>query len=264
MTSKSSADKGRVTQFLVQLGYLGTPFYGVTPQHEGPCVWHALLARVADSLGPLVPYAISWAARTDRGVHAHANWVSFRLRQQGRLPVPVTQILAALGTARYDDGLRHVVARVMPHRVMARSLTEGKTYRYVVPAVQGAPVHAIRVALTYLNGRIHVGRLAHPRALTPTTQLWRTAITVDMTDGPADGALTFTFTGQGFLRRQIRYMVGALIAVRDRDWRPEDVAFLTQGNAGPLRRSAFGPAPSDGLTLVAHHVSTSHPFAGDS
>ena len=62
-----------------------------------------------------------------------------------------------------------------------------------------------------------------------------------------NGKIIFTFTGDGFLRYQVRNMVGILIRVGENKLSPEDVDKILQSKD---RTKSGKTAPSEGLYLV--------------
>ena len=62
-----------------------------------------------------------------------------------------------------------------------------------------------------------------------------------------NGKIIFTFTGDGFLRYQVRNMVGILIRVGENKLSPEDVDKILQSKD---RTKSGKTAPAEGLYLV--------------
>ena len=248
MQGMAACGKALGWQIFVRLGYGGDGFWGVTPQAEGLCVFDAVLARLRRALPHAQPYAVCWAARTDRGVHARENWLSFRLRLGGG--ADVQPVLDALQDGGRPDGLVNVRAQQISVRLMARNCAWAKHYRYHLPGGDGRTLARLQEAAAVLSGSLWAGRLAHPSVVGGRQALWRTGLVVGAhAHGPAGGHVV-DVVGGGFLRRQVRYMVAALDAVRQGHWSLDDLRVLAQGQAGPLRPGFVGPAPAGGLTLM--------------
>jgi tRNA pseudouridine(38-40) synthase len=246
MQGMAGGGKASGLQIFMRLGYGGERFWGVTPQPDGACVFDAVLGRLRRALPHAQPYAVCWAARTDRGVHARQNWLSFRLRHPG----DARPVLEALEEAQETDGLHEVRAQQVAVRLMARNCAWAKHYRYHLPGGDGAALARLQAAARVLSGTLWAGRLAHPGALRGRQNLWRPGIVVRACAHPRGGHSVDVWGG-GFWRRQVRYMVAALDAVRQKRWSVHDLAALAQGQAGPLRPGFAGPATPEGLTLMA-------------
>lgn len=235
-------------QFFVRLGYAGNRFYGVVPVFEGPSVYDAVLARLRRGCAACEPYAVCFAARTDRGVHALENWLSFRLR-----PCQTScaeRILRALAKQQ-NDGLTGVWGHVTGRRLMARNCTAKKHYRYVLPCSSTQQLSRLQQAADVLTGSIMVGRLAQPSAVRQLGQLRRDGLELYAAGDLRAGEATIDVHGPQFVRHQVRYMVGALQAVQRGDWSVQDLEALAQGRCGPQKLGFLGPASAAGLTLVA-------------
>jgi tRNA pseudouridine(38-40) synthase len=254
MATRRTVGKGTPTQFLVTLRYRGEPFYGTEPQREGPTVYSVLMARLASAWPQALPYAVSFAARTDRAVHARINALSFRLEMPRTGPT-VADVLSALSTSpRLDgDGLEHVRAIRVDRRVMARSLICAKHYSYRWPTA-GADTFKLLDALTRaLSGPIDVRRLSNPRLwrndgpskLGP--YIWRAVQGINDHGAPTLSVHVF---GARFVRWQIRYVVAALAEVVAGRLTTEELLHMASDRAGPVRARLPGPAPAAGLTLM--------------
>ena len=248
MPNRRRSDKPSSSQYLLQLGYDGGNLFGVAPQAAGPAVWDQLCARLARAPGWVTPYAVSWAARTDRGVHARRNWVSFRLADGGATATRAALLAAARAPAL--DALTSVRAMALPTRAMARNLAVAKHYRYRLADAVDVGVAArarLDAAARALSGTLDVRRLAHARTVRELTDTRRTGITVVVAQG-APG-LTIDVTGPGFVRHQVRHMVQVMVQAMHGTWRLADVAWLARGDPGPPPRGLNGPAAANGLCL---------------
>lgn len=267
MAPMAAVGKTHGVQILMRLGYGGARFFAVAPPASGPTVQDAVLARLRRGGVTQAAYALSFAARTDRGVHAQENWLSLRLRLRGDATTVAAgghasdlgrAAVAALQQDSCQDGLLDVRAVVAPKRLMARNCAMGKHYRYAMAAcaVDGAELRKelaqLQAAARALSGTVHVGWLAHPGALRRDADFVRADVVVAVAeDASAPGQLRVDVVGPGFVRHQVRYMVAALQAVQRGHWDVSDVAQATSGREGPLRMGLRGPACACGLTLMA-------------
>lgn len=241
-------------QLLIRLGYRGDRFYGVSPQPNLPTVHDALAARIQRATG-CPPRVLTFAARTDRGVHARENLATCWLP----LGAVTDAALADLQAPR-PDGLHNVTATRVPPSTFARGLATAKAYTYVVETgwegVKGYPL-AWRIWPELCRDRMEAARApllgTHDfRAFAvrhkPTTPSVRTLTRVDMRCEPHGPGHRWVFSveGDSFLRRMVRLLVGTLVecgaGVRD----PAGVAaaLASRDNAQVGR-----PAPPGGLTL---------------
>jgi tRNA pseudouridine38-40 synthase len=232
------------------IAYDGTDYFGWQIQANGPTVQ----AELSRALATLAGHAVTahGAGRTDAGVHAEGQVASFRLAREweggalrralnGNLPPDIRVMGAA---AAHDD-------------FHARYSARAKTYRYQIchaevmsPLVARYAWHypyALDLARLEADARVLVGThdfSAFTVAACETESRVRTITqTLLAVDGPL---LKLSFTGDGFLRYQVRTMVSCLLEVnRGRASSIEEVL------AGRERKRIGSPAPAKGLTLVS-------------
>jgi tRNA pseudouridine38-40 synthase len=236
------------------LDYDGTDFRGFGVQPSGRTVQGVLEAALGRATGEVV--RVTPAARTDAGVHARGQVVSFR--SATRLE-PAT--LQRACNALLPADLLATAAREMPAGFDARRSATGRRYRYTVwnaplPCVwrrryqhhvpHALDVDAMEAAAGGLVGMhdfrafasdLSAADLARGTVRTVTRSTWRR-------DGPL---VTFEVSANAFLRHMVRGMVGTLLEVgRHRRGASEIETILRERE----RRLAGPNAPSVGLTLV--------------
>ena len=245
------------TALLVRFGYDGARFWGLQPQTGLPTAGQALATRLAEAGGSRAK-GLAFAARTDRGVHARGNLATCYWRG----PVDVDALLSSLSADR-DDGLLEVVGVVVPPTVHARGISRGKHYRYRIKDEQvpdddgalldphawriapGLDVDRMQAAADVLLGRHDFSsfRAGGCSAASADKTLYRFSVRRD-----EEGVLVVDLTGDAFLRKMVRNLVGLLAEVGS-GWRSvDDVAGVL---AARVRSSAGVCAPPAGLTLVA-------------
>lgn len=199
------------------------------------------------------PVRVAAAGRTDAGVHAHGQVVSFELARE----------MAAEEVARALNGMLPPDVRVLevaaaPPGFHARRSALSKLYRYVLdtgpiqlPTRRRLAGHvpwrldAERVseaAALYL-GRRDFASLASAGGSVKTTvrQVFRS-------EASFDGAtLVYEVEADGFLRKMVRSMVGGLVAAGRG---VASVAELERALRQRDRRGWPAPAPACGLTLL--------------
>ena len=233
--------------------YDGTAFHGWQEQRDGTrTVQATLAAAIADLTGE--PVRLIAAGRTDAGVHALGQVVSFELAR----PFAVDRLPAALN-ARLAPDLVVRQAEVVPQAFHARYSARARQYayrlrqalprgayqrQYVWSVPEPLDLAAMRAAGARLLGRHDFrafGRSPRPGGHTVREIL---GLRVDV-DADADW-VTILVTADAFLYGMMRRIAGALVEVgrrrRPLGWIDE----LLGGSTAGLR-----PAPAHGLVQVA-------------
>ena len=245
------SDPRREMNYRVTLAYDGTGYLGWQMQAGGRTIQGELEAALARlNGGPVVAHG---AGRTDAGVHALGQVVSFRLARRwegmalrralnGNLP-PEIRVLEAMPA---DDEFH------------ARFSARGKVYRYEIDTNQVADPLRARYAWHYPY-ELDLARLAaEGRALLGTHDF--SAFTVaggetrtrvrTLTEARAEreeGLVRLWFAGDGFLKYMVRTMVAAIVESSRGRLKVGSVEALLSGRD----RAAGGtPAPAKGLTLI--------------
>lgn len=258
--ASSGLTRPHQAQWLIRLGYDGQRFHGVQPQPGVHTAGAALITRIIAATGH-VPRAVSFAARTDAGVHALANLVSLRLPDLPGIAQAMVRVCQS-----EDDGLHELAACRLTRRGMARAMACGKHYRYVwAPSEAAAHARAWRIVppmnLTAMQRAavVLVGthdfsafRAAGCAARTPIKTLQRVEV---RQHGPR---IELHLEGDGFLRKMARVIAGTLAEVGC-GLRP--VSCMSQLLQNGTRSTAGVTAPPCGLTLMAVHCEHSPTFA---
>jgi tRNA pseudouridine38-40 synthase len=231
----------------VALAYDGTDFRGFARQPRERTVQGTLEEALARLLGT-VP-SVSAAGRTDAGVHAEGQVISFRASlDPGRLRRSLNGMLAPEIVIRE--------ARVAPMGFDARRSARGREYRYRIRTGEVPDPFTARYEW-HRPGRYRVGDMRRAAALlqgehdfasfcragggSSVRRLDRLSIR------PAGELLEVRARANGFLHQMVRSLVGTLVAVgegkMDPQAMPEVLGARSRGAAGPV-------APALGLTLV--------------
>ncbi len=267
-------------QLLIHFGYDGSRFHGLQPQKDVPTAGGALRARLEDAADGVWAKALTYAARTDAGVHCLANLATCYFP----VDIDVDTLRKKLEADR-PDGLFNLTAEVVPYTVHARGAGRGKRYRYILD--DGCPQGSLdddkpRTGALFERGiawpitpRLDGDRMrkAAPHLVgthdyssfrarkceikSPIKTIVRVGV-----GGPfplADGRRRFVvdIVGTAFIRRQIRYMVGCLAEVGAGLREPHDVGRLL---AAKDRKQQGVCAPARGLTLM--RVGCAYPADG--
>jgi tRNA pseudouridine38-40 synthase len=223
--------------------YHGGPFRGYQSQAEGPTVQGELLTAMRACGFDRGPVA---AGRTDLGVHARMQVISFRV-----IDTMAIEEVAPLLNARLPDGVGIAQGTNAPHKFSAQWKAQGKEYRYRL-LLKDDPVwspYAWRVDVEPARVEALLQRAVGTRDFwafheKASPRIPRTLSRVEVVQ-TAEGRVDVRLTGSGFGRYQVRYLVGGAVAVARGEIREEDFV------AGIERAIEFRgtKAPAEGLTL---------------
>jgi tRNA pseudouridine38-40 synthase len=243
-----------VGRFQLTLAYDGTEFRGW--QRQRAEIGRTVQGVLEDALAPFGEgqrVAVTAAGRTDAGVHALGQVVSFDLPRQ----MAGAELRKALNSLLPGD-VRVLEATPAPDGFHARRSATSKLYRYVLDC-GGEPLpqrrrlagwvprpldeDAVRSAARLYMGRHDFASLASAGGSVKTTvrEVTRSEVTFD------ELGLTYEVEADGFLRKMVRSMVGGLIAVGVGKLAPRELATAFEARD---RRAWPPPAPACGLTLV--------------
>jgi len=232
--------------------YDGTGFVGWQVQPNGRSVQEVMERAVAELLG--APHPVAAAGRTDSGVHAEGQVVSFATERS----LPLKAYVKGLNSLLPQD-LAVVRAEVVADDFDPRRWSLGKRYRYrVLNRPTRSPLHrythwqlygpldvdAMRAAAVHLVGRhdFSAFRAANCEAAHAVREL--RSLTVS---GSPGGEVILEVNGTAFLKHMVRNLAGTLVEVGKGKQPAGWVAEVLQ--AGDRRRA--GPtAPPHGLVLV--------------
>ena len=236
----------------MHVSYVGTRFAGWQIQRRGDTVQGRIQAALAQVLG--FSASIVGAGRTDAGVHALGQVAHFRLDA----PVATERLRTAVnslipGEIRVDTLTR---SRAGFH---ARHDARAKLYRYRLSRVR-KPSPLVRPFVGQVTGpapAVEMMRRAAPH-LTGTHDFscfcgsgsairdgCRTV--ARLTVACRGEEIIFEVEGDGFLRHQVRNMIGTLIEVGRGKRRHDSLSALLRSRD---RRRAGPTAPASGLCLV--------------
>lgn len=232
--------------------YDGTAFRGYQLQRDGRTVQGELESAIVQLSG--TPVRVYAASRTDSGVHARGQVVSFWIRDQLTLGVIVRGLNHYMGEDVAVKG-----ASVIDGDFDVRRQAVSRTYRYVITRGRTrSPLHerfsllvrdALDVSLMRRAARLLQGVHDFASFATsledaePTVRMVHEARVVET----SDEAVEISLCANAFLRHQVRNTVGQLLRVGAGKCSVDEFADLIahprKGNAGPA-------APSRGLCLM--------------
>ncbi|HET7789371.1 MAG TPA: tRNA pseudouridine(38-40) synthase TruA [Gemmatimonadales bacterium] len=243
--------------FLAVLHYDGGQFAGWQRQPKERTVQAEFEAVLERLLGR--PTAATGAGRTDTGVHALGQGVSFLA--DGRWTADAEGMKRAL-TALLPRDVWVEQVHLMRAGFDARRSASARRYRYVIGTDDAAcspfrrdrewalcrPLDqaALARAAEALAGEHEFRGLAAAGAATPH---YRCRVALAHWAPRADGAgVTFTVEADRFLHHMVRFLVGTMVDIALGRRPPEDFPRLLQASDN---QAASPPAPPQGLYLVA-------------
>ncbi len=237
--------------YRITLAYDGTDYFGWQTQLNQPTIQGVLGEALEKFEG--APVTTHAAGRTDAGVHAAGQVVSFRLAGNWE----VRNLVRAINGNLPAD-IRVLEASVADEDFHARFDARSKTYRYRIYTAEVMSPFLARYAWHYsyaldderlvedskqLLGAHDFTAFTVAECETKTSSRTITGIHVER----EGRLLELVFTGDGFLRYQVRTMVGALVEANRGRSKAGSIKELIESRD----RTLIGaPSPARGLTLM--------------
>lgn len=238
-------------RFLIKFSYDGTNYSGYQKQ-PGLNTIEGKLEEALTKINNGVKTTITSTGRTDKKVHA--------LSQYGHADIKVSiteyKLKRALNSNLSED--IHVIdTKIVNDNFHARYNVAEKTYKYIMNLGEYNPIernyvfqynyklniNAMKKAIEYFKGT-HDFRAF----VTDNKEKENCIRTITETNIEEDNnKLTITFTGNGFMRYQVRNMIGILIKVGENKLEPNKIKEIIESKD---RLKAGKTAPAEGLYLV--------------
>lgn len=238
-------------RFLIKFSYDGTNYSGYQKQ-PGLNTIEGKLEEALTKINNGVKTTITSTGRTDKKVHA--------LSQYGHADIKVSiteyKLKRALNSNLPAD--IHVIdTKIVNDNFHARYNVAEKTYKYIMNLGEYNPIernyvfqynyklniNAMKKAIEYFKGT-HDFRAF----VTDNKEKENCIRTITETNIEEDNnKLTITFTGNGFMRYQVRNMIGILIKVGENKLEPNKIKEIIESKD---RLKAGKTAPAEGLYLV--------------
>lgn len=238
-------------RFLIKFSYDGTNYSGYQKQ-PGLNTIEGKLEEALTKINNGVKTTITSTGRTDKKVHA--------LSQYGHADIKVSiteyKLKRALNSNLPED--IHVIdTKIVNNNFHARYNVAEKTYKYIINLGEYNPIernyvfqynyklniNAMKKAIEYFKGT-HDFRAF----VTDNKEKENCIRTITETNIEEDNnKLTITFIGNGFMRYQVRNMVGILIKVGENKLEPNKIKEIIESKD---RLKAGKTAPAEGLYLV--------------
>ena len=243
--------------FKLALEYDGSQYHGWQRQQGVLTIQEVLESRLAMILQS--PVAVHASGRTDAGVHAREQVVSFNARTRLRpeellrglnsvLP-PDIVVLRAEEAALSFHARFSTVGKIYEYHILNREVASALHRRYewhIRQVLDAPPMVECLGAITGLHD--FSAFMAAGSSVNSTERLVRRA---ELEKSGSD-RLKFTFEANGFLRHMVRNLVGTLIEVGRKKRSPEDFVKVLEGRD---RKKAGMTAPAHGLFLTAVYYS---------
>jgi len=241
-----------VPRYCLKIEYDGTPFAGWQRQADALSVQQVVEEAIEKMSGEKV--AIQAAGRTDSGVHALGQVVSFDLSREW----DPFRIREALNFHTKPHPVAIVEAAVVPDTFEARFSAVGRHYEYRILNRRGRPAlddfrvwhcpMALDVDAMHAAAQLILGKHDFTTFRSAECQAKSPEKTLDRLDVSREGEMIVVrASARSFLHSQVRSMVGSLKLVGEGKWTPRDFRAALDARD----RSRCGPlAPPEGLYLV--------------
>ena len=239
-------------RYRLTLEYDGSGYNGFQVQAGQPTVQGAIERAIAAFSGEAV--RIAAAGRTDTGVHATGQVVSFDLSK----PWPERTVMNALNAHLVEEAVAVLDCETVDDDWHARFSATGRRYLYRIlnrpgrPALDLGRVWHVKKALDaeamHAAARALVGLHDFTTFRDVNCQSKSPEKTLDVaTVARVGDEVHLVFEARSFLHRQVRSMTGSLVEVGLGRWTAEDLKAALEARD----RTRCGPvAPSDGLYLT--------------
>lgn len=242
-----------MTRYKATISYDGTLFAGFQRQSHARTVQEEI-EKTLQKLASGQPVPIHGAGRTDAGVHAYGQVIHFDLPQKRDLE----KLRFALDTQTPAD-IDVVDLAIVADDFHCRYQKHSKTYEFLVD--NGRPKNPMmRHYATHYPYPLDINKMQEAikdlvgthdftgftAAGTSVENKVRTITEATLVQDDKTGFLVFTFSGNGFLYKQVRNMVGTLLKIGNGRMPVEQIKVILDSK----NRQLAGPTPAgNGLYL---------------
>ncbi len=238
----------------LKLEYDGTCFSGYQSQGQGERTVQSILTKAITHISPREPIAVYAAGRTDTGVHALGQVISF----QTSSPIPIERFAIALNSNLPSD-VSVVQVEEQPRGFHARFSAKSRTYGYLLwtrttrSAIWGryslhvrSPLNvaAMRSAAQHLVGIHDFAAYGKAGDVKQPTVREIESLSIRCL---SEGRVLVVVTASGFLRSMVRNIVGMLLEVGKENASPDTAWEVLQ--LGRRAANPYPPAAPQGLFL---------------
>lgn len=239
-----------MARYLIDFSYSGANFSGYQKQ-PGKRTIQDELEKVLSSINNS-PVKVVSSGRTDALVNARHQKAHFDLDKK----IGAYKLNGALNSYLPDDIYVNSVTKV-DNLFHARYMVKEKTYEYLINTKEYNPllrthvyqyckplnIKKMKKAVKYFIGKHDFTTFAsaEDKKEDKVREIY------DASASEKDGIIKITFKGSGFLKYQVRNMVGTLIKIGEEKVSPDIILSLLEKKD---RKCAFICAPAQGLTLI--------------
>lgn len=240
-----------MTRYLIDFSYSGANFSGYQKQ-PGKRTVQDEIEKVLSSINNNNSVKLTSSGRTDALVNAIHQKAHFDLDKK----IEAYKLNGALNSYLPDDIYVNSVTKV-DNLFHARYMVKSKTYEYLINTGDYNPllrthvyqyckplnIRKMKKAVKYFIGKHDFTTFvsAEDKKEDKVREIY------DASVDEKDGIIKITFKGSGFLKYQVRNMVGTLIKIGEEKVLPDIILSLLEKKD---RKCAFLCAPAQGLTLT--------------
>lgn len=241
-------------RYLIKFSYDGTLFYGYQkqPDSENKRTVEGELEKALFSINNHKKTRIFSSGRTDRGVHALGQMAHFDLE----VNITIYKLKCALNSLLPDD-IHVIEAKEVSDDFHARFMVKKKTYQYYLNMGEYSPIN--RNTIYQYNRPLDIENMSkaikefigtHDFKIFASHEVVKESYVRTIFDASikVDKELvTFTFVGDGFMKYQVRNMVGTLIKIGQGKL---EICTISKLLNGDLSNKYVFTAKPEGLYLV--------------
>lgn len=234
---------------LAKVSYKGTNYQGWQTQIGGNTIQDVIQEKLSQILN--TPITIYGSGRTDSGVHAYGQYFNFKIEKDIDLNKLRYSLNSLLPIDIHINSLKEV-----DDDFHARFSAKGKKYQYVIRLGENDPfsneltynfvrpldVELFKKAIISFSGRHNFMNFTSKE--TDEDNFIRN-IHVEVIVN--DNFIYVNFTGDGFMRYMIRYMVGTALEIGEKRL---ELDFIDNNLDTKIRKIVSYKAPSQGLFLL--------------
>ena len=237
-------------RFIIKFSYDGSNFSGFQSQ-KGLRTVQEEMEKALFKINNNKTTSLIATGRTDKGVHAIAQYGHADID----IKIDEKKLKRALNSNLPED-IHVTETKIVNNNFHARYNVKRKEYKYILNMGEYNPIE--RNYVYQYNYKLNVEKIRKAIKIFEGEHDFRAFVTDNKekencirniekaTVEEANNKLTFIFVGNGFLRYQVRNMVGLLIRVGQEKISPEDVKKILESKD---RTKSGKTAPSEGLYL---------------
>lgn len=202
---------------LIHFSYDGTNFNGFQKQPGKRCV-ESEFEKALYSINNYTPTKIVGSGRTDRGVHANCQCAHFDID----IDITLYKLKCALNSLLPSD-IHVFKTEFVSDDFHARYMVKSKTYKYIINCGEYNPlernyvyqlnktldVDSMRLGINYFVGEHNFKGFVSQES--KKESYVRKIFSADIIE--KDNKIIFKFSGNGFMKYQVRNMVGTLVKI---------------------------------------------------